>query len=120
MATEVAIGGAGALFAGEDKTLSLHVLDTSGVPVDIAGWGIAFVVKVNVDAAAALTKTATITGTYDADHDVNTQRAVVTLSDTDTDALSGPRQYRHSWKRTDNGFETVLAYGKFVVEQAPQ
>ncbi|CAB4190392.1 hypothetical protein UFOVP1196_55 [uncultured Caudovirales phage] len=28
------------------------------------------------------------------------------------------RTYRHSWKRMDDGSETVLAYGNFVPQKA--
>ena len=115
----VTIGGTNTLFVGEDKVLRAHIKDSTGVPVNIAGWAISFVVR-STDAAvpAVVSATATISGTYNVDPAVNAQRAVVTLTD---DQLSIPAgTYRHSWKRTDAGSETILGRGKFVIEQATQ
>jgi hypothetical protein len=128
MAFEQTIGGEGELFRGEDKTLELEVLqsgedadDTAATPENIAGWAIQFIVRLKDDSSGdpVLTKTATVSGSYNATRASNTQRAVVTLTDTDMDALV-PRIYRHSWKRTDDGSETVLAYGNFSVQRATQ
>lgn len=119
MAEDVTIGNDGSLFVGEDKTLKLEVLDSSDVPVNIAGWSILFDVrKLNTSAdPALLSQTATITGVYNAVRATNTQRAVVTLTDTEMNTLKA-LTYRHSWKRMDDGSETVLAYGNFVPQKA--
>jgi hypothetical protein len=128
MAFNQTIGGEGTLFVGEDKTLNLEVLQSgsdstssSAVPENIAGWVIRMIVRVADDASGdpILTKLATVSGSYSATRASNTQRAVVTLTDTDMDALVA-RIYRHSWKRTDDGSETVLAYGNFAVQRATQ
>lgn len=110
MAYEVTLGGDGALFVGEDKTLRMQVLDEDGDPVTISGWAISMVIRRTDDPSdtAVLTKTATISGNL----------AVVTLTDTEMAITAG--YYRHSWKRTDDGSETVLAYGPFIVEAATQ
>ena len=78
----VTIGGTNTLFVGEDKVLRAHIKDSTGVPVNIAGWAISFVVR-STDAAvpAVVSATATISGAYNVDPAVNTQRAVVTLTD---------------------------------------
>jgi hypothetical protein len=128
MAFEQTIGGEGTLFVGEDKTLSLELLQSgsdpdssASVPENMAGWAVQFIVRIKDDSTGnpILTKTATVSGSYSATRASNTQRAVVTLTDTDMDALV-PRIYRHSWKRTDDGSETVLAYGNFSVQRATQ
>jgi hypothetical protein len=121
MARNITIGGDGSLFIGEDKTLRLEVLDASDVPVDMTtGWTVTFDVRLNdVDPSPVLlSKAATISGTYSATRAANTQRAVVALSD---DEMTMPtKSYRHSWKRTDAGSETVLAYGDFLPQIATQ
>lgn len=121
MAENVAIGGSeNNLFVGEDKQLRLHVKDSAGVPVNITGWVVIFNVRDSDRSSMdVLVKTASISGIYDADPDVNAQRAIITLSDTETLTLSA-RRYRHSWKRTDDGQETVLAFGPFIPQRATQ
>lgn len=67
----------------------------------------------------------TVEGTYNADPEVNTQLLVVTLEDTDSyDPDASPavalkaKKYRHSLKRVDDGFETIMAFGNFQFLQA--
>lgn len=117
MASLVNIGGSGNLFVGEDKSLPLELVDSSGVPVDMTGWTIRFLV-VGSNGALLIDKTASITGSYSATRAGNTQRAVVALTDTDLSIQEGV--HRHSWKRTDDGSETILAYGNCTVERATQ
>jgi len=119
MATEVTIGGNGTLFVGEDKTLRLELLDPAGVPVNMATFTIKMIVRIKEPSPdpPILDKTATVSGTYSAVRATNAQRAVVTLTDTEMDALSG-RTYRHSWKRTNTDNETILSFGPFIVEEA--
>ena len=121
MAENVTIGSSeNNLFLGEDKVLRLHVKNSAGVPVDIAGWAVLFNVRESDKASIdVLVKSAAVQGTYDADPDDNTQRAVVTLTDTETAALSA-KLYRYSFKRTDDGSETILAFGPFVPQRATQ
>lgn len=119
MAQEVTIGGNGTLFVGEDKTLRMELLDAAGVPVDMTGWTLVFDVRIK-DASPdppIVTKTPTLTGVYNVIRAQNTQRAVVILSDDDLN-LFRAKIYRHSWKRLDNGSETVLAYGNFTPQKA--
>ena len=119
MAKEVTIGGSGALFYGEDKTFRLELLDTAGVPVNMAGWTVKMVVRVT-DASAdppIFDKTATIDGAFNAVRASNTQRATVALTDVEMLTVKA-KTYRQSWKRMTEGNETVLAYGPFIVQQA--
>jgi hypothetical protein len=119
MAELVTIGGSGALFVGEDKELRLEVLDADSIPVNISTWSIHFFVRVKDTSGdpAIFDKTATVIGVYSAVRATNTQRASVTLSDTELNTVKA-KTYRHSWKRMDDGSETVLAYGPFVPEKA--
>lgn len=119
MATNVNIGGDGSLFVGEDKTLDLEVLDTAGVPVNIATWAMVFDVRDrdNSPDPPKLTKIPTVIGVYNATRANNTQRARVILTDSELNTVIA-KTYRQSWKRTDDGFETVLLYGNFAPQKA--
>jgi hypothetical protein len=120
MAVEADIGGAGELFVGEDKTFRLELLDTAlTTPVDMAGWVVKFFVRLKDGTAdpAIFDKTATIIGVYNSVRATNTQRAEVTLTDTELNTVTA-KTHRYSWKRMDDGNETVLAYGDFVVQLA--
>lgn len=120
MAIEVNVGGDGSLFVGEDKILRLSVTNAlTGLPENIVGWVIHFVVRRRDNTAdpAIFEKTATIVGTYSVDPLVNTQKAEVQLTDTELNTVKA-RTYRHSWKRMDDGSETILAYGDFEPQLA--
>ena|SRR5690348_2603568 len=124
MATTQTIGGSGTLFVGEDKTFELEVVDdpdaADPVPVDISGWDILFDVRIkDKSTTAILAKTAAIVGTYSSTRSLNTQRAKVSVTDTEMDLFKQRAvPYRHSWKRMDDGFETVIARGNFAPEKA--
>ena len=47
-----------------------------------------------------------------------TQWATIILTDVDLGAPLVSNTYRHAWKRVDEGNETVLAYGPFIVQGA--
>lgn len=116
MAIETDIGGDNNdFFVGEDKGFELGpVVDKDGVPVDMTGWDLHFVVR-KADSSpdpALFDKTAVILGTYNVDPEVNTQFARVVFTDTETEVLKAI-DYRQSWKRYDNGVETVLAFGNW-------
>lgn len=107
------------LFLGTDRQFRVHVLNADGsAAVDITGWALSFKIKAHAadpDTRAYLSKdtaggAVTIAGTFDSGLLVNTQRATVAIDDTDTDDIPLDRGV---WelKRTDAGFETVLAYG---------
>ena len=119
MAVEVTIGGNGELFVGEDKIIRLAVLDKNGAPVDIAGRTILLDVRKSDIAAdpAIFSKLATIIGVFNASVSLNTQRAEVVFTDTELNTVKG-KTYRHSWKQMDDGIETVLVYGDFVMQKA--
>ena len=124
MATTVTIGGDGLLFVGEDKLFSHETLngdpdDSSSIPVDMTGWTVLFDVRKSDKAPdpAIFSKTATIVGTFNAVRALNEQRALVYLTDTELNTVKA-KTYRFSWKRMNDGVETVLSRGPFVVEKA--
>ena len=119
MALPATIGGSGQLFVGEDKTFKLELLDTASVPVNMTGWALLFDVRKTDSAAdpAIFSKVPSLTGVYNVDRTINTQRAVVTLTDTEMNTVKA-HTYRHSWKRMDDGSETVLAWGDFTPQKA--
>lgn len=101
------------------------------LPQDVSGWALAWVLrrKVNSEDPPLIEKTISagieIVGTYDAAPGVNSQRVEVTLEDTDTyDPDANPPvqikagSYVYALKRTDDGGETILAYGTFKLLQA--
>lgn len=114
------IGGDDDLFVGEDKVLVLeNIVDRNGALVNFTSWTIIFDVRKTDKAPdpAIFSKTATITGTYNVDPLVNTLKASVTLTDDELNTVTN-KTYRHSWKRDQSGFETILAFGDFVVQKA--
>lgn len=125
-ATTVTMGGIGSgdLFVGEDKIFRFELVDdpdlgAAAVPVNMTGWDILFDVRIKDTSAdpAILSKTATLTGVYNAARSLNTQRAIVSVTDTEMN-LFKQKTYRHSWKRMDDGVETVLSRGNFIPEKA--
>lgn len=125
MALDVTIGEADGWYVGEDKQLSFTIYTSAAKTTcqDIAGWALSWKLrKRKHDPDPALIAKATnagisITGVFNADPAVNTQRALVTVSDSDTDVLT-PGGYWHELKRTTDGQETVLSQGPAVLKQA--
>ena len=85
----------------------------------MSGWTLLFDVRHKDTSSdpAILSKTPSLSGTYNAVRATNTQRATVVLTDTDMN-LFRAGTYRHSWKRMNDGSETVLAWGNFTPEKA--
>lgn len=86
--------------------------------INVATWAMSFMVKrhkSDADAAALITKTGAavvVSGVYDASPAVNTQRATVTVEDSDCESTTIPENlYYYELERTDAGFETPLAEG---------
>lgn len=128
MATTETIGGDGKLFVGEDKTFELENLvprtdgqphDATSLVQDMTGWVLTFDVRkkdTSLD-PAILSKTPTIVGVFNSNRAINTQLAVVVVTDTEMN-LFKQQVYRFSWKRMDDGSETVLSRGDFTPEKA--
>lgn len=112
MAKETALSP---LFLGTDFSYVFHVKnEAEDTSIEITGQALSFMVKrdpLEEDDAALLSKSATIAGTFNATPSVNTQRATVTIADTDTATLAPLDTAYWELKRTDDGFETVYAYG---------
>jgi hypothetical protein len=125
MSYESNIATSGNFFAGTDVSLSYEVFAADGVTMeDVSGFSLQWELRPIVvgknphraQGASLIMKTTaggagiTISGTYNAARETNTQRVIVALSDTDTEALEGGR-YVCALKRMDSGLETVLSHG---------
>lgn len=119
MATTQNIGGDGVLFVGEDKTFRYENLDGAELPVDMTGWSVLWDLRKSDNSRdpAILSKTLTISGVFNAVRASNLQRGFFTLTDTEMNTVKA-RTYRYSYKRMDDGSETVLARGDFAPEKA--
>ena len=120
-------------FIGENKVLEFEVLqddgkvitDTTKAVEDVTTWTMVFSMKksdIAADPALVEKRTGasagiTITGVYNASRGLNTQRVVVTILDSDTDALKA-LTYRYSLKRIAAGADAILAYGNIVLLKA--
>lgn len=124
MAKEQPISGDDAYFQGTDFTYPFTIKNGAETAcVDITGWALSWMVKryqSDADLSALVTKTTVagivISGVFNSVPATNTQIATVTVDDTDTTAIP-EGLYHHELKRTDNGFETVLAFGAFALVQ---
>lgn len=113
-----------AYYIGSDRQFSYHVKNQAlTTSVDITGWTLSWMVKrfaSDADVSALVTKTTvsgiTISGTFNASITVNAQRAVVTITDSDTTALY-PGLFSYELKRMDDGFEVPLATGLIEFRQ---
>lgn len=111
-------------FIGTDHQFVYEILNEGETAaINIASWTLSWMVKrrkSDADVDAVLTKTTTsgiaIDGTFNATPGTNTQVATVTVDDTDTLTLP-PGSYYAELKRTDAGFETVLAYGVLTIKR---
>ena len=108
------------IFLGTDFERVFHIKnEDESAAINILGWAISWMVKRHKDQSdlsASLTKTTglghiVIAGSYNSDPAVNTQRATLTVADTDTDTAISEGLYHWELKRTDAGFEVVLDYG---------
>lgn len=106
-----------------------EIAANTAVPVDVSGWAMSWTLRRTVDASSALIEKATggngiiVSGAFNVDPTLNEQQVEVTIEDTDTyDASADPpvdvrpsKSYRYALKRTDDGSETVLVFGKFCL-----
>lgn len=115
MATKSDITADDDFFIGEDKSLVFTVTDAAGDALNISGWSLSWMVKrrrADADGSALIVKTT------DDDIALTTPGdgvCTVLVADTDTDAMLPGTLYYHELKRTDAGFETVLAYGELTL-----
>ena len=121
MAKLSTLGGDGRFMVGEDKDITMEVLDrTTGLPVDVSGWTTSLVLTAEIASAALLTKAGSVTGSYNGTSRAsNTQRLLFALTDTETTTLTAG-SYKWSIKRTDAGSERILGWGTCQIERANQ
>lgn len=116
------------LWIGTDYSYPFQVTDggTPAVALNITGWTLNFMVKKklsNADSEAIITKTTdvaggiVVSGTFNATPAQNTQVAIVTLEDTDTDSLK-EGVYPYELKRMDPGFEHVINAGNIELKRS--
>lgn len=132
------------LFLGDNISLEFEILtdepdldasdpdfeSASRVPQDVTGWEFAFYVKAKdttadpplIEKRSGSPGGVDIQGVYNAVRGTNTQRVVVTLDDSDTDASSDfpqkAKTYRYGLKRMNTDFEKVLVRGKLPLLKA--
>lgn len=120
MAEEVTIGGSGELFVGEDKTIRLELFLKSDptVAVDFSAWVTIVDVRSSDTSTTVISSiTPSMTGVFNAVRVSNTQRGLALFTDDELNKYKA-KNYRWSWKRLDEGSETVLAWGDFSPEKA--
>lgn len=103
------------LFAGEDRTVTLHGRDASNSPVSLTGKTVAWYMGRSPlapnDGRALLTKTGTVTvaaaGTF-----------TVAIDAADTAALEGDYEHMAKAVTTDGGDVAVIVNGRFRIRPA--
>lgn len=107
----------------QDYAFTVYTSDAQTAIREITGWALSFLVKrraTDADGDALVTKTTgsgiSISGTYNSAPATNTQKATVSIADTDTDSLPAG-VYRWELKRTDAGSEARIAYGAITFNQ---
>jgi hypothetical protein len=86
-------------------------------PEPVTGWTTLLVIRPTLTANAVVSKAGAIANATDVPNAEQTGVFDVTLSAAETTSLTG-RTYHYSFRRTDAGFEDVLAYGTLNVESA--
>lgn len=115
MSTKSPVKNSDNFFIGEDRVLEFTIVDASDVAVNISGWSLEWVLRRDPSSSAAtLTKT-TVSGITI----TNGAGGVCQVAIADTDTIDmEPGGYHHTLRRADAGFETVLAFGPFDLQQA--
>jgi hypothetical protein len=101
-------------FIGEDRTFRFTVFDETGAVQNISGWTLEWVLRERPWGAQAL-----ITKTTGAGITITNAAGGVcemTLADDDTINLP-PGTYFYTFRRTNAGSETVLAFGDAILQQ---
>jgi hypothetical protein len=118
MGLQQPITSAHGFFLGEDKTITFDVTGPDGVtPQVMTGWALTWELKTSAAAAASLSKTTGASTIALSNVHSTNDRATVTITDGDTEAL-GAGAYYHHLRRTDAGAEQVLAYGDVTLRES--
>lgn len=135
MAIERHITAADHVFVGDDRTFEITVYedDAATTPVNISGFELVWILRKTDKSPTALIEKSSvgspagiaITGTFNPDPNINTQRAVVTLSAQDSYSTGSPagvqlakKKYRYALKRVNDGARSTLTFGNFQFLQA--
>ena len=126
MAIEAAITGADEFYVGEHKPLTFTVYGPdatdaqiaagTATPQDISGWALSWRLKRSVDDPDTRTIATKTTGAGIVLTTPASGLCTVTVTAADTLRLPAG-QYVHELKRTDSGFEAVLAHGPVTLLQ---
>lgn len=107
-------------FTGEDKGYGFTIFEEGSTTErqDMTGWSLSWMVKRHkrdLDVQALITKTTAdgITLTNAAEGE-----CLVALSKADIQQIKGGQPYYHELKRIDDGFEAVLSFGSYMLNQA--
>lgn len=132
------------LFLGDNLELEFEVLSDqpeldesdpdfesdARVPEDVTGWEFAFYIRLKdtspdpplLEKRSGSPGGVSITGTYSATRSANTQRVIVSIDDSDTDADSDftqkAKKYRYALKRMNTDFEKVVVRGNLPLLKA--
>jgi hypothetical protein len=128
MAAEIQIGGVATdrVFIGTDFTRDFHVKDidtdsTGATAKEVTGWAVSIDIRrAHPSDEVVYTKALTIIGTFNSVAASNTQRLRWTALDTEltTDAFGNAGgTFYYSVKRTDADVETILQFGKIIVQR---
>lgn len=102
-------------FIGEDRTFRYPVVDENGDVQPITGWGLEWVLRERPDAGTTVLSKTVGTGITITDGTAGI--CSVAVADTDTIGLTAG-DYYYALRRSDEGYETVLAFGRATLRQA--
>jgi len=110
-------------YLGTDHSWEFTVYTSNARTVcrDVTGYTTSFMVKSTIDdadGAALLTLEGDVAGNFTAAPHTNNQRITVTVSSDDTDTEISPQTAFWELKRTDAGFEEILAKGDISLRRA--
>lgn len=98
-------------FIGEDRDISMPLVDAAGDPVNMSGMAIRFRLFDRKGGTALVTKT----GPTLSDSAGTNDLATVTVTSSDYGSITRGGTYYYQWERTDSGDEEVLAFGRAVL-----
>ena len=118
MGLEQPISSSDNFFVGEDKTIVFDVKDTDGVSaLTMTGWALTWELKASAGGVISITKTTAAATIVLSNKYGTNDRASVTILDTDTEAIAAGSYYHHL-RRTDAGYEQILAFGDVSLRES--
>ena len=115
MSKQVLIEQDDRLFQGEVKNIQIDVVDSSGNPVNMTSYTLAWMLEELHDGVADLILKDTVSGIVVSDGAGTNSRATIALIAADTIDLE-PRVYRHALWRTDEAAPQLIAGGSLLLQ----